>query len=83
MTGVERLSPPADGRGEGRRLLLGQRLDLHDPGPVLPVAVRDEEEDRRAERPPVPHAGHDLGVILLDLLARAAAVAALSPREVR
>jgi len=38
----------AGGRGlrERRRFLVGQRLDLHDLGPVLPVAVRDEEQDR-------------------------------------
>ena len=35
----------------GRLLGLRQRLDLHDPRPVLPVAVAHQEQDRRADRP--------------------------------
>ena len=68
--------------GERRRVLVGQRLDLHDLGPVRPVAVLELQQDRRPERPPVPDAGQDLRPVLLDRLARAAPVPALAPREV-
>ena len=72
-----------DGRHlERRRRLVVERLDGHHLRPVLPVAIADEEQDRRAEGGPVPDAGHDLGAVLLDRLARAAAVAALPPGEV-
>ena len=44
--------------------------------------LRDEEQDRRAERPAVADAADDLGPVLLDRLARAAAVAALAAGQV-
>ena len=50
MTGVARLLPPSASSASVGRLLVRQRRDLHDPRPVLPVAVPDEEQDRRAER---------------------------------
>jgi len=69
-------------RGQLGRGLVRQRLDRHHLGPVLPVAVGDEEQDRRAERASVADAGDDLGPVGLDLLPGAAAVAALASREV-
>ena len=69
-------------RRELGRLLVGQRPDLHDPGPVLPVAVGDLEQDRRAQRAAVADAGQDPRPVLLDRLAGAAAVAALAAGEV-
>ena len=63
------------------RLALG-RPGAHPPRPVLVVAVADDERQRRPERPPVPQAGEHLDAVLLDLLARAAPVALLPPREV-
>ena len=77
LVAVRRRPPRARGR-----LVVGQRLDLHDPGPVLPVAVGDEEQDRRAEGQAVADAADDLGPVVLDRLAGAAAVAALAPGEV-
>ena len=65
------------GRGRGV-----ERLDGHDLRPVLPIAIPHEEQDRRAERRPVPDARHDLGSVLLDRLARAAAVPALATGEI-
>ena len=44
--------------------------------------LRDEQEDRRAERAAVPDPGQDLGPIVLDRLSCAAAVAALAAGEV-
>ena len=64
-------------QGVGR--LVVQRPDLHDLGPVLPVAVADEQQHRRAERPAVAHAAEDLGPVLFDRLTGAAAVALLAP----
>ena len=69
-------------RRELGRLVVAQRPDLHHPGPVLPVAVRDLEQDRRAERAPVPDAAQDPRPVVLDGLARAATVAALATGEV-
>ena len=63
------------------RLALG-RPRAHPPRPVLVVAVADDERERRAERPAVAQAGEHLDVVLLDLLARAAAVALLAAAEV-
>ena len=59
-----------------------RRSWAHPPLPVLVVAVADDERERRAERPPVPEAGEHLDLVLLELLARAAAVALLAPVEV-
>ncbi len=59
-----------------------QRLDLHDPGPALPVSVADEEEHGRPDRSP----GRTPGWIRpgpLDRLARARGRSALAaPRSV-
>ncbi len=68
--------------GQLGRLLRAQRSDLHHPGPVLPIAVADEQEDRRSERPAVADPAEDLGPVLLDGLARPAAVAALATSQV-
>ena len=57
-------------------------FDGHLLGPVHPVAVRDPEGDGRAEREAVADAGGDLGAVLLDLHAPAAAVAALAAGHV-
>ena len=46
------------------------------------VAVADEERERRAERPAVAETGEHLDLVLLDLLARAPAVALLAPAQV-
>ena len=67
---------------EGCRGIVVEWLDGHDPGPVVPVAVGDEEEDRRAECGAVADAGEDLGLVLFDRLAGAATVALLSPGKV-
>jgi hypothetical protein len=77
--------PLVPGGDEGEELLrvgVGERLDLHDPRPVLPVAVPDEEEDRRTQGPAVADPRDDLGPVLLDLLAGAATVAALPAAQV-
>src|SRR4029079_2518778 len=65
------------------RLVLGQRGTRHAGGPVLQTAVPNKKRPRRAERQSVADATEDLGPILLDLLARAAAVALLPTGEVR
>ena len=62
-------------------------LCLHRPGvhpllPVLVVAVDDPERDGTPEGAPMANAGGDLGAVLLDLHAPAAAVAELPAREV-
>ena len=64
-----------------RRLALG-RPRAHPPRPVLVVAVADDERERRPERAPVPEPGEHLDLVLLELLARAAAVALLAPAQV-
>ena len=64
-----------------RRLALG-RPRVHPPRPVLVIAVADDERERRSERPPVPEAGEHLDLVLLELLARAAAVALLAAVQV-
>jgi hypothetical protein len=46
------------------------------------VPVRDDQRERRPERPPVPEPGEHLDAILLDPLPRRAAVALLPSREV-
>ena len=81
MTGVARLLPSSSPR-RARPPRLAQRLDLHDPRPVLAVAVRDQQQDRRPERRPCRTPADDLGPVVLDRLARAAAVAALAPGQV-
>jgi len=58
------------------------RLDLHRTLPVLPVAVRDHERDRRAEGPAAADAADDPGRIVLDLLALSPSVSALPAPEV-
>ena len=51
----------------------------HAPRPVVVVSVAHDERERRAERPSVAETGEHLDLVLLDLLARAPAVALLSP----
>ena len=46
------------------------------------IAVADDQGDGPAERAAVAQAAEDLGIVLLDLLPRAAAVAGLPAREV-
>ena len=43
------LVPVLDGGEELGGGRVGQRPDLHHPGPVLPVAIGDLEQDRRAQ----------------------------------
>ena len=57
-------------------------LNRHLLGPVHPVAVRDPEGDGGTEGESVADAGGDLGAVLLDLHAAAAAVAALAAGHV-
>src|SRR6202521_4135793 len=57
-------------------------IDGHALAPVLPVSVRDLERNRRAERQTAAHAGDDVGLVVLDQLAPAAAVTTLSPCQV-
>ena len=64
----------------GRLALGGPRA--HPPGPVLVVAVANDERQRRPQRPPVPEPGEHLHLVGLDLLARRAAVALLAPPQV-
>src|SRR5439155_27063302 len=59
-----------------------RRPGAHPPGPVLVVAVPDDERERRAERAPVAEAREHLDLVRLDLLARRAAVALLAPPEI-
>jgi hypothetical protein len=76
---VARLDEPRQFGG----LLVRQRLDLHHARPVLPIAVADEQQDRRPDREPVAHSGENLSPIVLDRsAARAAAVSALAPDQV-
>src|SRR6185369_8258432 len=72
----------AGGRSELGCLVVGQPFDLHDPGPVVPVAIGDEQEQRRAERDAVADAARDVRLVVLDRLARTAAVATLASGEV-
>jgi hypothetical protein len=46
------------------------------------IAVAHDQGERRPERAPVAKTGEYLDLVLLELLARAAAVALLPPREV-
>ena len=62
--------------------LVVQRLDRHHLGPVRPVAVPDEQQDRRTEGHSVSNATEDLGAVLLDRLSRTAAVATLATGEI-
>ena len=82
VTGVARLLPPSAALAELRGFLLGERPDLHDPRPVLPVAVADQQQDRRAERAAVADPAQDLRPVLLDRLTRAPPVALLAAGEV-
>ena len=65
----------------GRRRVI-EGLHGHHLGPVLPVAVAHQEQDRRAEGRAVSDATQDLGPVLLDRLAGATAVALLAPDQV-
>ena len=46
------------------------------------VAVPNDERERRTQRAPVPEAGQHLDLVGLDLLARTAPVALLTPAQV-
>ena len=69
------------GLGDGRHVV-GRGLNGHFFTPVGPVAVLDEEGDGAAEGFTETNAAADDGLITLDLHAAAAAVAALTAREV-
>ena len=64
-----------------RRLAL-RRPRIHPPLPVLVIAVSHDERERCSERAPVPEAGEHLDLVLLELLARAAAVALLASVQI-
>ena len=68
--------------GKGRRLVGAERGDLHHAGPVLPVAVLNQQQDGGAERFAVAHAAANPRTVLLDGLARAAAVATLASAHI-
>ena len=68
--GMARTRP---GDGDLRVAILGTRRHLL--GPVLPVAVLDDERDRRAQRLSEAHTGPQLRRVLLDFHAAAAPVA--------
>ena len=72
--GVTRTRERDGGRALAGGLALG-RPRAHSPGPVLVVAVPDDERERRAEREAVPEPGEHLDLVLLELLARAPPVA--------
>ena len=74
----DRLAPPA----VLLELLGGHRPRAHRVRPVLVIAVLDEERDRAAQRAAVADAAERPHVVLLELLARAAAVARLAAGEV-
>ena len=65
-----------------RRLAFG-RPRAHPPLPVLVIPVVNDERERRSERASVTEAGEHLDPVLLELLARAAAIALLAPCEIR
>ena len=60
------LVPGFDESGQFGGMLRGQRLDLHDARPVLPVPVSDQQQDGRSDRQAVADAGEYLGPILFD-----------------
>src|SRR5688572_14958348 len=59
-----------------------RRPGAHPPLPVRVIAVGDEQCEWCPERPSVPQAGEHLHPVLLELLARASAVALLPSCEV-
>ena len=63
------------------RRILGARRGVHDVQPVVPVTIRDEHRDGRAQRFAGADAGNELDVVLFDLHTAAAAVALLSAHE--
>ncbi len=69
------------GRALAGCLALG-RPGAHPPGPVLVVAVPDDERERRAEREAVPEPGQHLDLVLLHLLAWAPPIAFAPAAEV-
>src|SRR5262249_12485386 len=50
-------------------------------GPILPIAVADNDGDRRTDRLRVTHTGDNFGAVGLDLHAPAAAIALLAPPQ--
>ena len=86
-TGQVRMSRPRprDGRtvlGAGRAFRL-LRLDVHRLLPVHPVAVANQQGDRRARGDAMADARKDLGAIALDLHPPAPAVAALTTTKLQ
>ena len=74
---------PRDGRRARRPLRSPRRLgvDVHRLLPVDPVAVADQQRDRRAGGLAAPDAGENLRAVALDRHPAAAPVAALTPPE--
>src|SRR5262245_20125409 len=77
-TRTRHVGPFAAGRAFWR---LG--LDVHRLLPVHPVAIPDEERDRRASGHAMTNAAKDLRAVALDLHASATSVAALPPTQLR
>jgi hypothetical protein len=65
-----------------RRRRVRDRLDVHAALPVGPVQVVDGHRDGTTHGEPVPHAGDDVYLVVLDLLPSAAAVALLAAAQV-
>ena len=79
---------PGRGRVTSARFAAGRALrhlalDVHRLLPVHPVAIANEQRDRRAGRTAVADAGDDLGAVAFDLHPPPAAVAALAAAELR
>ena len=81
QVGVARSRPRHGCPVRAGRALGHRRLDVHRLLPVDPVAVPDQQRDRRAGRVAAPHAGQDLRTVALDLHPAAAAIAALAALE--
>ena len=56
--------------------------DGHHLGPVLPILVTDQQQDRRAQGQPVADTSEDLGPVLLDRLAGTTSIASLSASQI-
>src|SRR5581483_4216398 len=83
QVGVTRTRTRDGGAFLARRSFGSFRLDVHRSLPVFPILVADHQGDGRAGCPTVTHAAQRLGAIALDGHAAAAAVAALTPAELR
>ena len=76
------LRPLGCGRFKSRRLVGAEWGDLHHAGPVLPVAVLNQQQDGGAERCTMADAAANARAVLLNRLAGAAAVAALASTHI-